>query len=151
MTSVGNPILIVHSKLRDTSIGCVGRIILTKFSSLKSFIRSIAETIRGQITRTREPENLRRLIGLSNEIINRATESGHLFWLFPYQGAVGINNTFKTLVHNQHFGYPGRTRFCKFLYFYQLSFMLMISSPTRYIIIHGSACVPMFFEGPPYI
>jgi hypothetical protein len=117
MTSAGNNTATVHSKLvptgRNISTGCVGYIVLTELSSSKSTIRSIAEAIREQITCVREPENLRRVVGLSNELFEQATESGRFFWWFPYEGAVGINNTFNMPTHNQHFGYPGSTRFCE--------------------------------------
>jgi hypothetical protein len=83
--------------------------------SLKSIFRLIAEAIREQITRTREPENLRRIVALSGELFDRTAEAGHLFWWFLFEGAVGINNCLKVSVHDQHFGYPDRTRFCELI------------------------------------
>jgi hypothetical protein len=99
--------------------------------------------------RTREPENLRRLVGLWNEIINRATESGHLFWLYPYDGAVCINNTFKTPVYNLHFGYPGRTRFCKFLLFLSIVLSAIDIFSDKIFTIHGSGWVQCSFNPSP--
>ncbi|KIM84836.1 hypothetical protein PILCRDRAFT_5880 [Piloderma croceum F 1598] len=103
MTSAGNNTVTVHAKPMSTD--------------RNASIGSIAEVIREQIIRTREPENLRRIVGLSDELFNKTTEAGHSFWWFPYEGAVGINNTFKISVHDQHFGYPDRTHFCELMLF----------------------------------
>ena len=82
-------------------------------SSSKSIIRLIAQVIRDQLNRAREPENLRRLVGLSNELRNNANEVGRVFWWLPYEGDVGINNLYKAALHDHHFGYTGRVRFCE--------------------------------------
>jgi hypothetical protein len=58
---------------------------------------------------------LRRIVGLSSELRDNATDAGHVFWWLPYDNAVGINNLYKFSIHDQDFGYAGRTRFCKFM------------------------------------
>lgn len=127
----------IHSKLasadRNTSIGCVDYVVLTEPSLSRSIIRSIAEVIREQITRARDPENLRRIVALSDELFNRAAEAGHLFWWFPFEGAVGVNNTLKVPVHDQHFGYPDCTRFRKLMVFYSPVLRSNDFSHARYV------------------
>jgi hypothetical protein len=98
---------------RNLSIGCVGYVVLTELSLSKLIIRSIAEVIREQVARTREPENLRRIIGLENELFDRAREADGYHWILPYDGAVLINNTLKVPLRDQHFGYSDCMRFCE--------------------------------------
>ena len=113
--------MIVHSKLvlpdRNGSIGCVGYFVLTELTFSRSIIRSIAEVMREQINRAREPENARRIICLSNALIDTAAEAGHLFWMSPYEGAVCVDNTSKVPFHDAHFGYPGSMRVCELVLF----------------------------------
>jgi hypothetical protein len=80
---------------------------------LNQVARLIARAIREQITRARQPENLRRIVGLSDELFNRATETGRLFWWWPAEGAVGVNNMYKADMRSGHFGYPDSLRICK--------------------------------------
>jgi hypothetical protein len=117
MTSAGFNIVTVYSKLmpndRHLSIGYVGHIVLTEYSLFNYTVRSIAEVIREQVARAREPENLRRIVGLEDELCDRTTETGLSHWIFPYEGTVLINNTLKVPLRSQHFGYPGKMRFCE--------------------------------------
>jgi hypothetical protein len=98
---------------RNLSIGCVSYIASTEVSLSIPIIRSIAEIIREQVARAREPENLSRIIGLENELCERTAETGLSHWILPYEGTVLINNTLKVPLHDQHFGYPDRMRFCE--------------------------------------
>ena len=77
------------------------------------------------MVRAREPENLRRVVALSDELFNRGAETGRLFWWWPYDGAVGINNGYKTPVRDTHFGYPDSMRFRELCYFTRSSFVVV--------------------------
>jgi len=71
----------------------------------------MAKVIREQIKRVRDPENLHRLVALSNELFSRTIETGRLFWWWPSEGGIGINNMYKGPIRSIHFGYPESMRF----------------------------------------
>ncbi|EIN08972.1 hypothetical protein PUNSTDRAFT_134145 [Punctularia strigosozonata HHB-11173 SS5] len=93
-----------------------GNITLTKYSDripddAKFQIGPIASVIRNTIATSRDPDYVRRVVAISEELYTRSSNENRCQWWFPWDGGAAINNLYRVPWTGTHFGYPGKARF----------------------------------------
>lgn len=60
-----------------------------------TYFRSIAAVVRDTNRGSKDPETVRRIVSLSEELRKRTSNTGRVSWWYPYEDAVVINNVMK--------------------------------------------------------